>query len=120
MATSHPSQAPSAEVLREVGATNPVEIVNEDALVPSPIPLEQRGALTLTPNLARLLVELDVAVPVRDFRVRNLLTLERGQVIETQWALGDDLPLTATDAQLAWTEFEVVESKLAVRLTRLT
>jgi hypothetical protein len=41
-------------------------------------------------------------------------------VIETQWALGEDMPLTAKDAQLAWTESEVVESKMAVRLTRMT
>lgn len=77
-ATSHPSQEPSAEVLREAEAAIPLRIVNEEALVPSPIPLEQRGALTLTPKLARLPVELDVAVPVRDFRVRNLLALEPG------------------------------------------
>jgi len=29
------------------------------------------------------------------------------------------MPLAARDTQLAWTEFEVVESKLAVRITRL-
>jgi flagellar motor switch/type III secretory pathway protein FliN len=40
--------------------------------------------------VARLPVELDVAVPVREFRVRNLLALEPGQVIETQWAHGED------------------------------
>jgi len=35
--------------------------------------------------IALLPVELNVAVPVREFRVRNLLALDRGQVIETQW-----------------------------------
>ena len=40
------------------------------------------------PPVARLPVELDVAVPVRDFRVRNLLALEPGQVIESQWGTG--------------------------------
>jgi hypothetical protein len=52
-------------------------------------------------------------------RVRNLLALEPGQVIETQWAHGEDLPLAAGDVQLAWSEFEVVDSELAVRVTRL-
>jgi flagellar motor switch protein FliM len=64
-------------------------------------------------------VELDVAIPVREFRVRNLLALESGQVIETQWAHGEDMPLASGDVQLAWSEFEVVESQLAVRITRL-
>lgn len=68
----------------------------------------------------RIPVEVDVAVPIRKFRVRNLLALDRGQVIETQWLDGDDLPLGARGAQLAWTEFEVIDQKLAVRITRLT
>jgi flagellar motor switch protein FliN/FliY len=70
--------------------------------------------------VALLPVELDVAVPVREFRVRSLLALEPGQVIESLWTHGDDLPLSAGDVQLAWSEFEVVDSQLAVRVTRLT
>jgi len=69
--------------------------------------------------IALLPVELDVAVPVREFRVRNLLALDRGQVIETQWGHGEDVPLAAGEVQLAWSEFEVVESQLGVRVTRL-
>jgi flagellar motor switch protein FliM len=64
-------------------------------------------------------VELDVAVPVREFRVRNLLALEAGQVIETQWTHGEDIPLASGAVQLAWSEFEVVDAQLAVRITRL-
>ena len=74
---------------------------------------------TLSPPVARLPVELEVAIPVREFRVRHLLSLENGRVIETQWAHGDDLPLSAGDVQLAWSEFEVIESRLAVRVTRV-
>jgi flagellar motor switch protein FliM len=73
----------------------------------------------LTAPLARLPVELDVAVPVREFRVRNLLTLEPGQVIESRWAHSEDMPLAAGAVQLAWSEFEVVDSQLAVRVTRM-
>lgn len=69
--------------------------------------------------LVRLLVEVDVAIPVRDFRVRNLLALEPGRLIETQWSHGDDLPLAAGNVQLAWTEFEVQDTGLAVRVTRV-
>jgi flagellar motor switch protein FliN len=67
----------------------------------------------------RLPVELDVVVPVQDFRVRHLLAVAPGALIETQWSHGNDLPLAAGDVQLAWSEFEVVEARLAVRITRL-
>jgi len=32
---------------------------------------------------------------------------------------GDDVPLSSGNVQLAWSEFEVVDTQLAVRLTRL-
>jgi flagellar motor switch protein FliN/FliY len=88
-------------------------------LVVSPHAPEEVGRIKLSPPVARLPVELDVAVPVRDFRVRNLLALAPGQLIETEWPHGEDIPLAAGDVQLAWSEFEVVESQLAVRVTRL-
>jgi len=75
--------------------------------------------LRLSPSMSRMPVALAVAVPVRDFRVRNLLAMTLGDVIETRWGNGDDLPLSSADVQLAWTEFEVVETRLAVRVTRL-
>jgi flagellar motor switch protein FliN/FliY len=64
-------------------------------------------------------VGVAVTVPVREFRVRNLLAMEPGAVIETQWGHGEDLPLASGDVQLAWSEFEVVDTRLAVRVTRL-
>jgi len=75
--------------------------------------------MQLSGPVARLPVQLDVAVPVREFRVRNLLALEPGNVIETDWAHGEDMPLAAGKVQLAWSEFEVVDTQLAVRVTRL-
>jgi flagellar motor switch protein FliM len=91
----------------------------ELALVPSAQQGEEGGLISRAGPAARLPVELDVSVPVREFRVRNLLALEAGQVIETQWVQGSDMPLAAGDVQLAWSEFEVVDSQLAVRVTRL-
>lgn len=80
--------------------------------------VEVRPGLVLGPA-AHIPVELDVAIPVRAFRVRNLLVLEPGQVIETGWENGEDLPLASGQVQLAWSEFEVQENNLAVRITRL-
>jgi flagellar motor switch protein FliM len=91
----------------------------EKALVPLTRISEEGDVIALSGPVARLPVEMEVAIPVREFRVRNLLTLEPGQVIETQWVNGEDIPLAAGDVQLAWSEFEVVESQLAVRITRL-
>lgn len=77
------------------------------------------GALRLSSPMERLPVGLAVSVPVREFRIRNLLAMTAGALIETQWGHGEDLPLSSGDVQLAWSEFEVVDTRLAVRVTRL-
>jgi flagellar motor switch/type III secretory pathway protein FliN len=119
MATAAIGTAQPAKLLNElVRGPDPAAPPGGEALVPAPEPSDPEP-VGLTPVLGRLPVELEVAVPVRDFRVRNLLALEPGQVIETQWTHGEDLPLTSGEVQLAWTEFEVVETRLAVRVTRL-
>ncbi len=100
-------------------AVKAVEMAVEQALVPSSHGPVEGSGMRLTEPLARLPVELNVAIPVGEFRVRNLLALEPGQVLETEWAHGEDMPLAAGDVQLAWSEFEVVDSQLAVRVTRL-
>ena len=89
------------------------------ALVPAPLPSQREAEPVFRAPVSQLPVELGVTVPVREFRVRQLLALAPGQVIETQWGHGDDLPLAAGEVQLAWSEFEVVETRLAVRVTRL-
>jgi hypothetical protein len=89
------------------------------ALIPARHERESGVAIPSNGVAARLPVEVDVGVPVRDFRVRNLLTLAPGLVVESQWGHGEDVPLASGDVQLAWTEFEVIETQLAVRLTRL-
>ena len=77
------------------------------------------NAKTFGAQVARLPVELDVSIPLREFRVRDLLALEPGRLIESEWNNGVDLPLKAGAVQLAWSEFEVIETELVVRLTRL-
>jgi flagellar motor switch protein FliN/FliY len=89
------------------------------ALIPAPQPPQGEAAPVFGAPIPQLPVELGVTIPVREFRVRELLALAPGQVIETQWNHGDDLPLAAGSVQLAWSEFEVVETRLAVRVTRL-
>ncbi len=69
--------------------------------------------------LAQLPVQLDVCVPLSSFRVQDLLALRKDQVIESIWSGTEDLPLWCGDIQLVWSEFEVVDARLAVRVTRL-
>lgn len=118
MATTHPIPALATEPPHEV-APSAAATGAEQALIGSSQVQEEDDPAALSGPIARLPVELDVALPVREFRVRNLLALEPGQVIETGWALGADMPLASGQAQLAWSEFEVIDSQLAVRVTRL-
>jgi hypothetical protein len=90
MATAHPLPAQVKTQGREPEATLAAEAAAEQALVPSPRPVEAKEPIVLSAPVARLPVELDVAIPVREFRV-----------------------------QLAWSEFEVIDTQLAVRVTRL-
>jgi flagellar motor switch/type III secretory pathway protein FliN len=97
----------------------PEQAKPEPALMPAPQPAEEAEERRLGPPVSLLPVALAVVVPVRSFRVRNLLALAPGHLIETRWSSGEDLPLAAGQVRLAWSEFEVVETQLAVRITRL-
>lgn len=118
MTSTHPLTTHAAELLQGSEGAEAAEMATEEALV-AQARTEKLEPLLLNPVVAGLPVELDVAIPVRSLKVRNLLALERGSLIETQWSNGDDLPLCAGAVQLVWSEFEVVDSKLAVRVTRL-
>jgi flagellar motor switch/type III secretory pathway protein FliN len=119
MATSTPLAPPGNEHANRLRSEIAPGDVGDQALVPSPHDFQSGSPIVLTLPLARLPVELEVSVPVRQFRVRNLLALEPGHLIESDWGHGEDVPLSAGQVQLAWSEFEVMETQLAVRLTRL-
>lgn len=61
--------------------------------------------------------ELAVDLEVSRFTVRDLLELEEGSIIDTQWEVTRDLPVRVNGQLMAWAEFEVVSTALAVRLT---
>lgn len=60
---------------------------------------------------------LELSVPA--FTVRDLLRLEQGAIIDTNWSQSTDIPLRANGCLIGWTEFEVVGERLAVRITEL-
>ena len=116
-----PSSVAVAEAA-ETGESATDETSEENALIASSEALEaleDTGLIERKSVEARLPVQLDVGIPIRDFRVRNLVMLAPGALIESQWSPGEDVPVASTDVQLAWSEFEVVDTQLAVRLTRL-
>ena len=120
MATAQPIPAPASAQHQAPSQVGAGDDGGTQALVPSPLqPPEQGDQPTFSAPIALLPVELDVAVPVRDFRVRNLLAIAPGQLIQSQWGNGDDVPLASGEVQLAWSEFEVIDAQLAVRITRL-
>ncbi len=69
--------------------------------------------------LSRLPVVLTARVPLTGFKVRDLLRLEEGQLVTSEWETTEDIPVKIGRVQLAWSEFEVVEDTMAMRLTRL-
>lgn len=77
------------------------------------------GHRSTWPAIEWLPVQLSISLPIPRFRVRDLLVLDPGQILSTDWPNGDDLPLSADQVQLAWVEMESVEQEMAVRITRL-
>jgi flagellar motor switch protein FliN/FliY len=71
------------------------------------------------PMISALAVKLEANIPIRGFHVRDLLALQRGQTIESAWSVTEDAPLKVGHVQLCWCEFEVVDQRMALRLTRL-
>jgi flagellar motor switch protein FliN/FliY len=89
-----------------------------DGSMKEPAPPSLRPFADESP-LAGLPMQLDVTVPIPGFRVQDLLGLEKDAVLETRWPQADDVPVWCGGVQLVWSEFEVVDRKLAVRVTRL-
>ena len=71
------------------------------------------------PVLAQIELRMVALAQVPRFTVRDLLALRPGSVLETEASCAQDVPVRVGGVAFAWSEFEVVEQRLAVRLTRL-
>ena len=71
------------------------------------------------PLLSRIPMRLIAGIPLPNFRVKDLVGLKAGQLVSSNWSSTDDVPLKIGSVQLSWSEFEVVEQQMAIRLTRL-
>lgn len=70
-------------------------------------------------QIGLLQCEVTLEIPVPGFTVRDLLKLESGEIMNTRWAQGTDLPLRINGELVGWGEFEVVANKLGLRVTEL-
>jgi flagellar motor switch protein FliM len=116
MTPESPTSTEIKEPLQTASEVSPVLSVTQESENLTPPDSARASLSTLA---AKLPLQLDLRVPLPSFRVQNLLSLEKGQVIETAWPHTEDLPLWSGGVHLVWTEFEVVDQKLAVRVTRL-
>ena len=71
------------------------------------------------PVLSRLTVPISAEIVLAGFKIRDLLALQPGQVIESGCEETEDVAVKAGQVQVGWSEFEVVDQQLLVRLTRL-
>ena len=69
-------------------------------------------------TMSQLRVTMRADVGLR-FKVRDLLALKEGQVFESLSPATDDVPVKVGQTQLGWSEFEVQQQRMALRLTRL-
>jgi flagellar motor switch/type III secretory pathway protein FliN len=87
-------------------------------VTPSATPEKNRQARSWDSVLG-LRCELSIEVPLPGFKVYDLSRLRPQMVIASQWRVGDDVPLRVNGQLIAWSEFEVVRGRLAVRITEL-
>lgn len=109
-------------------ATNPAALVAPQPRPQAEPELETTNIPEESPSLAKEIeariagapLLLEVRLPIRNLRVKDILALEKGRIYETTWPADEDIPAGCGGVQLVWTEFEVIEKRLAVRVTRLT
>ena len=100
--------------------------MSEAAHAETPVAASVPGALTRQPlhapnweAVAMLRLPVAVELPLRSFRVRDLLQLRRGTVLRSSYRSSDALPLRAREQVLASVEFEVTDGQLHARITEL-
>jgi flagellar motor switch protein FliN len=113
------ANAPSPQSTAGPQPIPPAEGTQALAVLGSGLDESLSGDETRDARLDHLPMQVDVLVKVRAFRVQDLLSMEKGTVVETVHEHTQDVPLHSGGALLMWSEFEVLDQRLAVRVTRL-
>ncbi len=69
--------------------------------------------------LARVPQTVTALIPLPGFTVHDLLTMEKGRVIESNVLTTEMIPIRIGSVRIAWGEFEVVGQALALRIAKL-
>jgi flagellar motor switch/type III secretory pathway protein FliN len=62
---------------------------------------------------------LNVSFEIPEFTIRDLLSLQVDSIVDTQRREGAHVPVVVNGGMVAWAEFDVIEDRLAVRLTEM-
>ncbi len=62
---------------------------------------------------------LSLEVPVSDFTLGDLLRLRKDSIVTTALGSAQDIPLRVNGRVIAWIQFEMIEERLAARITEL-
>ena len=69
--------------------------------------------------LSRVPQTVTALIPLPNFTMHDLLTMEKGLVIESNVLTSEMIPIRIGSVRIAWGEFEVVEHALALRVAKL-
>ena len=94
-----------------------VKLANETLSIPA-VPSAE-AMKDVAENFGWLPCQLSLEVPVVKFTVGDLLRLGKESIVETAFHSSSDIPLRANGLLIAWTEFEVIGNRLAVRITEM-
>jgi len=71
------------------------------------------------PEALELPCQLSVALEVPHFTIRDLLSLSVNSLVDTQRREGAHVPVLVNGVMVAWAEFDVIDGRLAVRMTEM-
>lgn len=71
------------------------------------------------PEALELPCQLSASIEVPHFTVRDLLTLSLNSLVDTQRREGAHVPVRVNSVMVAWAEFDVIDGRLAVRMTEM-
>ena len=73
----------------------------------------------LWPEVLDLPCQLTVALEVPHFNIRDLLSLSVNSLVSTQRREGAHVPVSVNGVMVGWAEFDVIDGRLAVRMTEM-
>jgi flagellar motor switch/type III secretory pathway protein FliN len=100
--------APSQNLLPVASAIPPVAASNGTAGDENPADL-----------LPWLPCTVSLEIPLAHFTIGDLSKLGRGSIVTTTCRHLSDIPLYVNGQLIGWTEFEVIDDRLAVRITEI-